>query len=449
MAGPMTRIAAWLRRWNPILPLLLAEFVLWTGFGALLPVMPLYFREHGVPLAALGAVIAAWPAARLVAEPVFGLIADRSRRVPLLVGGLVVAAIGVAGMLAWTGFVAFVALRALAGFGTAMYDPAARGYLIDATPEDRMGEAFGLYSSAQMGGILMDPAIGGLGAAMFGGFAFVVLLGAVLAIAAAALVAARVRERPHGLGRAPLPASSVAEFPSEAPNLTGQAATDASAETPRGTAPALVRPAGTGQAGTGPASLWNRRFGAALVVNLAGYAAGGLYEVIWSVYVLWRGGSLGLIGLTFALFGLTTLLVSPFAGRVVDRLGAPRFVVIGMLGMAIAMAAYSIVSEPLVYPLIIAFEAVCFSFSNPATYSIVVAGSPVGRSATAQGIFGAFGTLGTIGASLAAGALATIDLRAPFFAGVGVVLVLLAVALLVGGRSLWQVRPSSREPTPA
>ena len=66
------RLNAWLDRWGGILPLLLAEFIVWLGFGALLPVLPLYFTEQGVDLALLGVVIAAWPAARLVGEPVFG-----------------------------------------------------------------------------------------------------------------------------------------------------------------------------------------------------------------------------------------------------------------------------------------------------------------------------------------------------------------------------------------
>lgn len=66
------RLRAWLQAWSPILPLLVAEFVVWLGFGALLPVMPLYFTEHGVDFGTLGVVVAAWPAARLVGEPIFG-----------------------------------------------------------------------------------------------------------------------------------------------------------------------------------------------------------------------------------------------------------------------------------------------------------------------------------------------------------------------------------------
>ena len=57
--------------------------------------------------------------------------------------------------LALTGPLAFVVLRAATGLATAIYDPAARGYLTDATPPERRGEAFGLYGAAQMGGLLL------------------------------------------------------------------------------------------------------------------------------------------------------------------------------------------------------------------------------------------------------------------------------------------------------
>ena len=80
--------SGWLARWRPVLPLFGAEAIAWTGFGALLPVLPLFYTQQGVDLATLGLVVAAWPAARLVGEPVFGWLADRVPRVPLMGAGL-------------------------------------------------------------------------------------------------------------------------------------------------------------------------------------------------------------------------------------------------------------------------------------------------------------------------------------------------------------------------
>ena len=148
------RLAAWRSRWGGIAPLLLAEFIVWLGFGGLLPVLSIYFVEQGVDFATLGVVIAAWPIARLIGEPIFGWLADRTARIPLMVVGLVLAGVFTALPLAVTGPVAFIVLRAAVGLATAIYDPAARGYLTDATPPERRGEAFGLYGAAQMGGLL-------------------------------------------------------------------------------------------------------------------------------------------------------------------------------------------------------------------------------------------------------------------------------------------------------
>ena len=40
-SSPEGRFRMWLERWGDIVPLLLAEFIVWLGFGALLPVLPL------------------------------------------------------------------------------------------------------------------------------------------------------------------------------------------------------------------------------------------------------------------------------------------------------------------------------------------------------------------------------------------------------------------------
>ena len=209
------RLRAWLDRWAPILPLLAAEFVIWVGFGGLLPVLPIYFQEQGIDLATLGLVIAAWPAARLISEPVFGWIADHTARVPLMVIGLVAAGVFGALPLVWTGALPFILLRAGAGLGAAIYDPAARGYLTDATPSDRRGEAFGLYGAAQMAGLLIGPSIGALGVAFFGGIAFVFVFSAIAAVVAAAGIGLRVRESGAPVRSGPGPTSDQVSMPAD------------------------------------------------------------------------------------------------------------------------------------------------------------------------------------------------------------------------------------------
>ena len=90
-----SRISAWLERWGPLLPVLVAEFIVMLGFGALLPVLPLFVLEQDIDPAMLGVIIAGWPIGKLIFEPIFGWWADRHSRKPQMVVGLF--ALGMAG----------------------------------------------------------------------------------------------------------------------------------------------------------------------------------------------------------------------------------------------------------------------------------------------------------------------------------------------------------------
>ncbi len=405
---------------------------MWLGFGGLLPVLPLYFTEQGIDLATLGLVIAAWPIARLVAEPIFGWLADRTERVPLMVIGLITTGLLGALPLVITGPVAFVILRAGTGLGAALYDPAARGFLTDATPSERRGEAFGLYGAAQMGGLLLGPTIGAFGAAAFGGIGFVFVFSALTSVVAAIGIALRVREDKVVRHQHATPSPDLTEFPGDAPSLERRRANDLDAD--RNPDPSVERRAG-------PMRLLNRGLIAALIISAGGYYASGTYEVIWSLYLEGLGADLALIGLTFAMFGLPILILSPYAGRLVDRRGSFAFIVVGSILPAVAGIAYTLMWDPrLAVPLIL-IEATGIAFLNPALYAVVAANSPPGRSSTAQGLFGAAGTLGFIIASLAAGVLAEYDILYPFYVFSAVMIASLVLGLAIGGSRL-RVRPA-------
>ncbi|TFG67452.1 MAG: MFS transporter, partial [Thermomicrobiales bacterium] len=420
--SPRARATVWFDRWGGIVPLLLGEFILWLGFGALLPVLPLYFTEQGVDLALLGLVIAAWPAARLVGEPTFGWLADRTERVPLMVVGLLATGVFSILPLAFSGPLAFIILRAGSGLATSVYDPAARGYLTDATPPERRGEAFGLYGAAQMAGLLVGPAIGAFGAERLGGITFVFVFGGVAAWLASIPIGLRARE--GGKRTHPGPSTDATEFVPESPSLAQRAASD------------IATDALPGDGARTPFRLRNRGFIAVLVINAGGHFAFGTYEVIWSLFLLHLGAGLDLIGLTFAISGLPVLLLSPYAGRLVDRRGALAFIVIGSILPAIVALAYTRISDPLLTVPLILIEVTGFAILGPALYAVVAASSPAGRSSTAQGIFGAAGTVGFIVASLLTGVVAETNIVYPFYVFSAVVVSTLVIGLIIGGPRL-------------
>ena len=195
--------------------------------------------------------------------------------------------------------------------------------------------------------------------------------------------------------------------------------------------------------------LLNRGLIAALVINLGGYYASGTYEVIWSLFLEGLGADLPLIGLTFAMFGLPVLLLSPFAGRLVDRRGLARVHrARASILPAVTGILYTLISDPVLAVPLILIEATGFAFLNPALYAVVAASSPPGRSSTAQGLFGAAGTLGFIAASLVAGVLAEQNILYPFYVFSAVMIVTLVLGLVIGGRRLTG-KPPDAPPQPA
>jgi DHA1 family multidrug resistance protein-like MFS transporter len=386
-------------------PILVAEFVALVGFGALLPVLPLYVVDQGVDTITLGVILAAWPAARLVFEPIFGWLADRTSRRGLMLAGMSMLAVTTLLPIFFHGPVELFILRFLSGIAVSMYDPAARGTLVEETDDDERGEAFGLYSAAQMGGLIFGPVVGAFGAVIFGGFEFAFVAAATACVVAAIYLA-------------------VAFHPRRAhPPVDGRAAT------------------ADGESIQAPLrELWNRPLVAVCIVNFGLYFAVGVYEVIWALYLQDLGGSVEWIGVTYMLFALPVIFIAPMAGRLVDRHGAGRFVLVGALVVAATGLLYAVAWEPYLPGGIIVVEATADAFLTPAMFAVLAIGTPRGRAATAQGVFGAVGTVAFIASSLLAGWLFSLDSRYPFllFAVVCVVCTAVFVAMTRGVRLIGQ-----------
>jgi hypothetical protein len=118
-----------------------------------------------------------------------------------------------------------------------------------------------------------------------------------------------------------------------------------------------------------PTRLLNGGLLAALVINAGGNFASGTYDVIWSLFLQGLGAGLGLIGLTFAMFGLPILLLSPMAGRLIDRRGAFPFIVIGSVLPAVSGFLYTLLEDPVLAVPLILIEATGFAFLLPALRS--------------------------------------------------------------------------------
>ncbi|MGD8684425.1 MAG: MFS transporter [Chloroflexota bacterium] len=410
------RISAWLRRWRPLLPVFAVQMIVTVGFGALLPVLPLYIQEFGIDAAGLGIIVAAWAVAKLIFEPVFGWWADRHSRKPQMVAGLVALAMVSVLPLFFTTFAAFVALRFLAGVSTAAYDPAARGMIVDATEEDERGEAFGFYGAFQIAGFVIGPAIGGLGSEVFGGYGFPFVFTSALSLVGVWILLRYLDPHPHAVE-----SPEFAHDPEAKPIPAGD---------PYSASQVLVVPSDAveprRQAPIG--AVFNRTVIAALVLAFGLYLTFGVYEVVWSIYLIALGASVAWVSLTFVIFGIPEMIMGPIAGRVVDRRGPVGMVIGSGAVILVAGAVYATAGHYYVPTLMVPIEAAATAAMAPALYSMLAQGTPPGRASTAQGLFGATSTLALVVASLAAGNLFEVGIGLPFWFFVGG----LAIALVAG-----------------
>jgi MFS family permease len=413
------RISAWLRRWRPLLPLFGAELIVLIGFGALLPVLPLYIEEHGIDATGLGIIVAGYAIGKLISEPVWGWWADRHARKPQMVAGLLVIGIVSALPLIFTTFLAFFTLRFIMGMAAAAYDPAARGMLVEATAEGERGEAFGYYGAFQIAGFVIGPAIGGIGATIFGGYAFPFIFSAVLALVGAVFLARYLDPAPQPiqsgeferrLGAQPIPAGD-----------------------PFTASETLVVPtdASTTEAPAPLSAVFNRTVVAALVLTFGLHLSFGTYEVVWSLYLIALGASVAWVSLTFMLFGIPEMILGPLAGRVVDRRGPVGVVLASSLMIMFSGMIYATASHYLVPSMVVPFEAAATAAMMPALYAMLARGTPRGRSSTTQGIFGSVSTMALVVASLVAGWLFERGVGLPFWFFVAGTLVCTIVGLLI------------------
>jgi MFS family permease len=89
--------------------------------------------------------------------------------------------------------------------------------------------------------------------------------------------------------------------------------------------------------------------------------------------------------------------------------------------------------------IVVPVEAAATAVMNPALYTLLARGTPVGRSSTAQGLFGAVSTAALVVASVVAGALFERDTALPFwFFVVG-----MGVCFVVGLAIYRSARPSA------
>lgn len=366
-------------------------FLAMTGISLVAPILPLYAREFGVSRAGAGVLVSSFAVARLVFDPVGGVLADRvgPRRI-MTFGGMVVTVSSVLAALA-PSYAVLIVARVLEGFGSAAFATAAMHTIISRTPKQRMGREIAFFQTGLLGGVAVGPFIGGR-AAELGDFTTPFWIYAAMGVVLA-LMAWRYVEDVAPSGR------SLGE---------------------------LWRSAG--------ATIRKPAFAGLLFVAFAMFVMRAGARV--TLLPLFGGEELGLsesqIGDVLAISALVTVLIVNPGGWLVDRVGRRPVLVGGLALTAAAVAAYGhmttyggLLGTSIAFGLVAGVAGIV-----PPTLAGDLA--PVGAEGSAVGMYRMAGDLGLIVGPILLGSIADGgDFALGFNISAGLLLVAAAVGLFM------------------
>ncbi|CAJ1328896.1 unnamed protein product [Effrenium voratum] len=143
--------------------LLLAQFPVFVAVGALIPVLPLYGQEFGLSQSSVGLLVSSPSLAKLLLNVPFGQLADSIGRRMLMVGGMVLCAVGDIGTGLATSLPFLILARLLLGAGLSSSDAGASAWVADATESraDSRASFLGVQNAVIALAFVIGPAVGG------------------------------------------------------------------------------------------------------------------------------------------------------------------------------------------------------------------------------------------------------------------------------------------------
>lgn len=145
-----------------LLLLMFNIFLVFTGIGLVVPIMPTYMNELHIGGSILGFMVAAFSISQLIFSPFSGRLSDRIGRKKLIIVGMLIFTISEwLFAIAYAPTLLFIS-RAIGGLGAALIMPSVMAYAADMTSNEERGSAMGFINAAITTGFIIGPGIGGL-----------------------------------------------------------------------------------------------------------------------------------------------------------------------------------------------------------------------------------------------------------------------------------------------
>ncbi|MGF9697240.1 MULTISPECIES: MFS transporter [Paenibacillus] len=149
------------RNRGALLLLMFNIFLVFTGIGLVVPIMPAYMDLLHITGFTVGLLVAAFSFTQFLFSPVAGRWSDAFGRKKIIVGGMLIFAVSEFMFGAVNAPVLLFAARMLGGIGAAMIFPSIMAYTADITTEEERGKGMGLINAAITTGFIIGPGIGG------------------------------------------------------------------------------------------------------------------------------------------------------------------------------------------------------------------------------------------------------------------------------------------------
>ncbi len=386
-----------------LLAVSLAVCAAFTGIGMVTPVRVLYAESRGASLAIIGAMASSYLVSNFLFQYPSGWLADRWGRKPMMILSLFTQAVLSAVYLLISDPVLFVILRFAEGAAAAAFLPSARALITDDIPSEKRGEAFGIFSAFFNTGFLLGPAFGGLLAATGYASAFI---GAVLfRLVAIVLIMTMIHVR-----------------------------TQSKLETREEVKPVSVR------------ALFKPFLVGAYILAFGDYLFVG-FDL--SLTALWLhdhlGATVAVIGIAYVVFSITSIITSPFGGRIADRRRRSTLILLFGLSQVPLYIIYGLANSVVLVIALFAVHGVVYSLAQPAVDAHVASSSVAGARARIQGLYSAFGLAGGFVGASGSSLLYGLNFRLPLPA-IGVVF---GICVLVGGIMIHMSEARHKTPSEA
>ena len=361
------------------------------GYGFVYTLLAEIRDEFSFTDSQVGMIAFASLGAGFAAQVGLARFADRGHAVLMVRTGIALAALGMGWAVVADQFWQWIGARILLGLGSGMVGPPIRRVTITRDPE-RVGANLGRQMSFDVAGFVIGPLVAAGLAKVFGLRAPFGLLG----VAYLCLLLA--------VWKLDLRAGVEAKSPRAVRNL-------------------LALPAMQG----------------ALCASVAFYVTIGTFEALWALLLADFGAETWMVGVTLSLAAIPMVVLAPFGGRIAQRRGPMRVVMISILVATACTLGYGFAPYWAVLA-IAAVNAIADAFTMPGNQVAVAFSTPPEQIAVGQGLLGAVGLAVAGLTALVGSRVYDIAGRATVFAGSAATMLVFVALARLRGRELMSPR---------